>query len=173
MTPDQCRETAAEPARFTIPDFDRRLASLLGRFPAQTGQALALLQALQDEFGYLPLDALKAAAERLGVPGARIWGVATFYNQFRFFPPGRHPLKVCLGTACHLAGARQVLEATETELKIKVGETTPDGEYSIERVACVGCCALAPVVQVDGETHPRMSPFKAEELLVARKAAGK
>jgi NADH-quinone oxidoreductase subunit E len=164
---------AAEPARFTIPDFDRRLEKVLARFPAHPGQALALLQALQDEFAYLPLEALESAAEKLGVPGARVWGVATFYNQFRFFPPARHPLKVCLGTACHLAGGRQVLEALETELKIKVGETTPDGDYSIERVACVGCCALAPVVQVEGETHPRLSAYKAEELLAARKAAGK
>jgi NADH-quinone oxidoreductase subunit E len=173
LKPAGCTDPAAEPARFTIPDFDRRLVAVLDRFPAHPGQALALLQALQDEFRYLPLDALKAAAEKLGVPGARIWGVATFYIQFRFFPPGRHPLKICLGTACHLAGGRQVLEATETELKIKVGETTPDGAYSIERVACVGCCALAPVVQVDGETHPHMTAYRAEELLAARKAAGK
>jgi NADH-quinone oxidoreductase subunit E len=173
LKPAGCREPAAEPARFTIPDFEKRLAKVLDRFASHPGQALPMLQTIQDEFGYLPLDALKAAAERLGVPGARIWGVATFYNQFRFFPPGRHPLKVCLGTACHLAGGRQVLEAMETELKIKVGETTPGGEYSIERVACVGCCALAPVVQVDGETHPRMSAWRAEELLAARKAAGK
>jgi NADH-quinone oxidoreductase subunit E len=173
LRPGGCADPVTEPARFTIPDYERRLAAVLARFPDRPGQALPLLQSLQGEFGYLPLDALKAAAKKLGVPGARIWGVATFYNQFRFFPPGRHPLKVCLGTACHLAGGRQVLEAVETELKIKVGETTPDGEYSIERVACVGCCALAPVVQVDGETHPHMTAYKAEEMLVARKAAGK
>jgi NADH-quinone oxidoreductase subunit E len=100
-----------------------------------------------------------------------VWGVATFYDQFRFTPPGRMPVRVCLGTACHLAGGQLVLEAVARELKIEVGGTTQDREYSLERVACIGCCALAPVVAIKEQVYPKMTPVKAEEILVTSPSA--
>jgi len=97
---------------------------------------------------------------------AKVWGVATFYNQFRFTPPGRKPVRVCLGTACHLSGGQLVMDAMARELKIEVGGTTEDREFSLERVACIGCCALAPVVTIGKHVYPRMTPPKVEEVLV-------
>lgn len=109
-------------------------------------------------------------ANFLEIPAATVYGVATFYNRFRFTPLGRHPIKVCLGTACHMAGGPLVLQALERELDIKVGDITPDGEFSLDRVACVGCCVLAPVVVIGDDIHPKMSSFKIEEVLADVKA---
>jgi len=97
---------------------------------------------------------------------SEVYGVATFYNQFRFHPPGKHPIKVCLGTACHVKGGEIILENFERKLEIKEGETTPDREFSIERVACVGCCALAPVALMGDDTHGHMAPSKVEGLIL-------
>lgn len=165
LKPAGCREPAAEPARFTIPDFEKRLAKVLDRFASHPGQALPMLQTIQDEFGYLPLDALKAAAERLGVPGARIWGVATFYNQFRFQPLGKFHVQVCRGTACHVKGSAKVLEAICRYLKVEPGRTTRDKMFSLEVVACMGACALSPVVCVNEDYHAKVSPAKVVQLL--------
>jgi len=130
---------------------------------------LTLIQALiniQERFGYLPEDKLKELATRFGVGEAHVWGVATFYNIFRLKPLGKTHIKVCMGTACHLAGGKLVVEAAERELGIKVGETTEDLRFSLERVACVGCCMLAPVVVINEKVYPRMSPLKFEEILI-------
>ena len=108
-------------------------------------------------------------AEFLDIPGSTVYGIATFYNQFRFIPLGKHPVKVCMGTACHLAGGKLVLEAMARELDIQVGSITPDREFSLDRVACVGCCALAPVVVVGDSVYPKMTPPKVEEVLVTIK----
>jgi len=132
---------------------------------------LAVLQAVQEEFGFLPREALTAIAGHVRAPDGKVFGVATFYNRFRLTPTGKHPIKVCMGTACHMAGGKLVLDAAERELEIKVGGITPDGEYSLERVACVGCCALAPVMLVGDEVHPHMAAFKAEEVLTVLKSA--
>ncbi len=127
---------------------------------------ISLLQEIQQRLGYLPEDAMLALADFLGVPGSTVYGVATFYNQFRFAPQGKHQVKVCMGTACHLAGGQLVLEAMSRELQVDVGGVTPDRTFGLERVACVGCCALAPVVVINGAVYPRMSPPKVEEVLV-------
>lgn len=108
-------------------------------------------------------------ADFLEIPESTVYGIATFYNQFRFTPLGKHPVKVCMGTACHLAGGKLVLEAMARELDIQVGGITPDHEFSLERVACVGCCALAPVVVIADSVHPKMNPPKVEEVLVLLK----
>lgn len=121
---------------------------------------------IQREFGYLPKEKLREIAALLNLSEAEVWGVATFYNVFRLKPPGKRKIKVCMGTACHLAGGKLVLEAAERELNIKVGDTTEDLEFSLERVACLGCCMLAPVVMIDTKVYPRMSPLKFEEILV-------
>ena len=102
----------------------------------------------------------------LGMKPIDVWGVATFFNQFRLTPLGKNHVKVCMGTACHLAGGRLVVEALERELSIKVGETSIDGHFSLERVACIGCCMLAPVTVIKDRIYPRMSPFKVEESLI-------
>ena len=112
-------------------------------------------------------------ADFLGIPGSTVYGIATFYNQFRFTPLGKQPVRVCMGTACHMAGGQLVLEAVARELDIEVGGITPDHEFSLDRVACVGCCALAPVVVVDDSVYPRMTPPKVEEVLVFIKPASK
>lgn len=118
----------------------------------------------------MPSEAMLSVARFLSIPPSKVYGVATFYNQFRFTPPGRRPVKVCMGTACHMAGGQLVLEAAERTLDIRVGGLTPDGEFSLERVACVGCCAIAPVMVVGGTVEPRMTPFKVEEVFAALKA---
>lgn len=109
---------------------------------------VAVLQAVQKELGYLPRASMLAVADGLDLPAARVYGVATFYNQFRFTPPGRHPIRVCMGTACAIKLGGVILQSWERRLEIHEGETTPDQEYSLERVACVGCCSLAPVALV-------------------------
>jgi NADH-quinone oxidoreductase subunit E len=124
-----------------------------------------ILQEVQERFGYLPREAMLEIADIMQIAPSTVYGVATFYNQFRFTPIGRHPIKVCLGTACHMRGGRLVLEALERELEIKVGETTPDEEFSLNRVACIGCCVLAPVTVIGEDIHPKMTPFKVEEVL--------
>jgi NADH-quinone oxidoreductase subunit E len=141
----------------------------LGQFQKELAQQsrdrrglIPLLQQIQAKLAYLPPEALSMVADHLGLSASEVYGVASFYNQFRFNPPGRYPVKVCLGTACHVKGAGIILENFERKLGIKDGETTPDREFSIERVACVGCCALAPVAQVGEDIQGHMAPSKVE-----------
>ncbi|MGA2157961.1 MAG: NAD(P)H-dependent oxidoreductase subunit E [Dehalococcoidia bacterium] len=150
---------------------DNDLSGILRPERRQHRHLIDILQDIQVEEGYLSRQAMLAVSKFLDIPASAVWGVATFYNQFRFTPPGRKPVKVCLGTACHLAGGRLVLEATARELAIEIGGTTEDREFSLERVACIGCCALAPVLTVGGEVHPRMTPPGVEEVFVNIKAA--
>ena len=119
-------------------------------FAGVPADLVPVLQRTQEAFGYLSPDAVRRVARWLKLSESDVFGVATFYAQFRFSPPGRHRLRVCLGTACHVKGGVQMLETLERRLQVSAGETTPDGEYDLERVACLGCCALAPVV-----THGR------------------
>lgn len=112
---------------------------------------------------------MQEIARFLEISEIEVYGVATFYNQFRFLPLGKHHIRACMGTACHLAGGKLVLEALERELDIKVGETTKDANFSLERVACVGCCMLAPVMVTGDKIYSRMTPFKVEEALVPYK----
>ena len=127
---------------------------------------VTVLQQVQAELGYLSREALLTVAEELEVPAARVYGVATFYNQFRFTPPGRHPIRVCMGTACAIKLGNVVLQSWERRLGIAEGETTEDREYSLERVACVGCCSLAPVAIVGDDVHGHMSPTKVDGILL-------
>jgi NADH-quinone oxidoreductase subunit E len=143
-----------------------RLIQLLSSYSRDRRNVIALLQAVQNEFSYLPKEAMQGIAHFLEVPEVEVYGVATFYNQFRLAPLGKHHVRVCMGTACHLAGGKLVSEALERQLDIKVGETTRNKEFSLERVACVGCCMLAPVVLIGEDVHPKMTPFKAEEALI-------
>lgn len=143
-----------------------RLSSIFETHGKERKGLIPILLEIQKEFGYLPKEALKKVATFLNMKPIEVWGVATFYNQFRLTPLGKNHIKVCMGTACHLAGGRLVLEALERELNLKVGETSEDGQFSLERVACIGCCMLAPVVVIKDEIYPKMSPFKVEESLL-------
>ena len=143
------------------------LSGILEKHRCKRNGLIPILLEIQKEFGYLPKEAMKKVAHFLGLQPADVWGVATFFNQFRFAPLGKNHTKVCMGTACHLAGGRLVLEALERELEIKVGETSEDGSFSLERVACIGCCMLAPVVVIKDKIHPKMTPFKIEESLTS------
>ena len=142
------------------------IASILVTFTKERSNLIPLLQMIQHKCHYLSLQAMQMVAEHLEISASEVYGVASFYNQFRFHPPGKHQIKVCLGTACHVVGGEIVLENFARKLKIKEGETTPDREFSLDRVVCVGCCALAPVSVVDEAVHGRMAPSKVEGLLL-------
>ena len=132
----------------------------------QRRHLIPVLQMVQRILTYLPPQAIALVAESLKISPTEIYGVATFYNQFRFNPPGRHQVSVCLGTACHIKGGEIILEHFERKLDIREGETTPDREYSINRVACVGCCAQAPVALIGETLHGKMMTGKVEGLIL-------
>ncbi len=145
---------------------EKDIHSRVAAFEKGRGNLIPILQMIQERHAYLPPEAIKTVAAHLEIPVCEVYGVATFYNQFRFHPPGRHPIKVCMGTACHVKAGDVILENFERKLEIKEGQTTPDREFSIERVACVGCCALAPVAIVGDTVHGHMAPSKVEGLLL-------
>lgn len=142
------------------------IASILEDFGSDRENLIPILQRIQKSQGYISREAMGLVGRHLGISTSDVFGVATFYNQFRFHPPGRFQIKVCLGTACHVVGGDIILENFERKLKIEEGQTTPDREFSIERVACVGCCALAPVAVINEETHGHMAPSKVEGLIL-------
>lgn len=142
------------------------LPSILATFEKRRENLIPILQTIQQKHAYLSQQAMKMVAQHLDISTSEVFGVATFYNQFRFHPPGKHQIKVCLGTACHVVGGDIILENFERKLGIKDGETTADREFSIERVACVGCCALAPVSVVDDVVQAHMAPSKVEGVLL-------
>lgn len=126
---------------------------------------IPILQEVQEAVGYLSPESVKAVSGRLGLPTSKIYGVATFYNQFRFQAQGTYHIQVCRGTACHVKGSAAALEALQRELSIQPGETTRDGLFSLEVVACVGACGLAPVISVNGECYGGVTPDKAKEIV--------
>ncbi len=141
------------------------IEEIVARYGAQRSGLIPILQDIQDSFGYLSEEAVDRLAALIDISPNEIYGVATFYAQFRFSPPGEHTVRVCLGTACHVRGGHQILAEVERRLGIRAGETSADGKFDLERVACMGCCALAPVVVVDGEVHAGMSPRRIPALL--------
>jgi len=134
--------------------------------PRHKKSLVSVLLDLQKEFGYLAKPAMLRVAEKMGLSPANVYGVATFYNQFRFVPPGKYPLKVCMGTACYIKQAKKIMEHFELRLGIEEGGVTEDREYSLDRVACVGCCTLAPVVLVGDEVVGDMSPTKVDGMIL-------
>ena len=143
----------------------QRLSSVLAPYRGQKGATIPVLQKAQEELGYLPEEAISEIANFLGLSKNEIYGVASFYAQFRFERQGEHTVKVCQGTACHVKGSHRILEEVETELGIQPGGTTNDYKFSLERVACVGCCALAPVMLVDSTVHAKMTIAEAKKIL--------
>lgn len=145
------------------------LSDVLARFKGKREELIPILQATQHVYGYLPADAMKQIAKFVSMPESQVYGVATFFAQFYFTRRGKHQVKVCYGTACHVKGATRVLEAFERGLGIECGCTSGDYEYSLEKVACVGSCALAPVVVVDEEVFGQVDPSKVAEILDNKK----
>lgn len=148
-------------------EIKQQAADILKSWRGERRGLIPVLQEIQAKFGYLPPEAMLQVAKFLRIPESSVYGVATFYNQFRFVPPGKHPIKVCLGTACHIRGGNIILEAWERELGIKVGEVTPDLEFSLERVACVGCCAMAPVTVVEETVQGKVTPTRVKGILLS------
>ena len=128
-------------------------------------QIIPMLQEIQEQFRYIPEQAVEWLAEKLKISKQEIYGVATFYNHFKLNPPGKHEIRVCLGTACHVGGGEKLLDTLQERLGIDPGQTTADGRFSLERVACVGACALAPAVVIDDEVHGRMTQRTLKRLL--------
>ena len=148
-------------------EIKQQAADILKSWRGERKELIPILQEIQAQCGYLPREAMLEVAEFLRIPESSVYGVATFYNQFRFTPPGNHPIKVCLGTACHMKGGNIISEAWERELGIKVGEVTPDHDFSLERVACVGCCAMAPVTVVEETVHSKVTPTRVKGILLS------
>ena len=146
-----------------------QITPILKSYRRERKNLIPILQDVQDKLHYLPLEAIIEVAGFFDIAPSAVYGVVTFYNQFRMVPPGKHPIKVCLGTACHMKSGELVSEAWERELGIKVGQVTEDREFDLERVACVGCCAMAPVAVVDEEVHGQVTPTKIQGIVSAIK----
>ena len=142
-----------------------RLLPILEPYRGQRESLIPVLQKVQGELGYLPEDAVSEIAYFLGLSQSEIYGVASFYAQFRFERQGEHTVKVCQGTACHVRGGRRIMNTVVQALGIQPGGTTEDYKFSLERVACFGSCALAPVMVVDNTVHGRMTTVKARQVL--------
>jgi len=140
-------------------------AKIFSKFKGVESELIPLLQAVQAEHGYLSREAMLEIAKFTNVAESQVYSIATFYTQFRFTPIGENHIMVCRGTACHVKGAPKIQEKIETYLNIKEGETTKDGKYSLETVACIGACGLAPAMVVNKKTHGRLTPKKVIEIL--------
>lgn len=141
-----------------------QLEALLTRYRKGRFDLIQILQDVQEALGFLPEEALLEIADYTGVPASQVFGTASFYGQFRFSPIGRHRVMVCRGTACHVRGAPKILEEAEKVLGVPEGDTTPDREYTLETVACIGCCGLAPCMMIDDEVHASLTPTAVREL---------
>lgn len=149
-----------------IPETTSAVESILAEYPEASRDALIpILQQVQDAEGYISRQAVRQIGEHLGVPASKVYGVATFYNQFRFEPLGSYHIQVCRGTACHVKASSEVLRAVQHELGIPPGKRTEDGSFSLEVVACIGACGLAPVIAINGEFHSGMTAKKVKDLL--------
>ncbi|MCL5986100.1 MAG: NADH-quinone oxidoreductase subunit NuoE [Actinobacteria bacterium] len=138
---------------------------ILMKHSKERGALIPILQEIQDKIGYLPPESMFLSAEYLNIPPSQVYGVATFYTQFYLTRQGRHKIKICQGTACHVRGASKIIDAVIKKIGIRPGETTHEFEFSVERVACFGSCALAPVVVIDGKVHGRMTQQKVEKII--------
>jgi NADH-quinone oxidoreductase subunit E len=142
-----------------------KVEAIIKKYEGDKGQLVSMLQDIQTEYHYLPKEALDEVISLLGVPASQVYSVATFFKAFSLTPRGRHLIKVCLGTACHVRGAAKVVEKMELDLAVKRTETTPDMRYTLETVNCVGCCALGPMVMIDEKYHGQISSDKVSPLL--------
>lgn len=142
-----------------------RVDQIIDKYHGEASYLIQVLLDIQSENNWLPKETLEQVSERLSVPMTRIQHIATFYKAFSLVPKGRHGVHICMGTACHVRGASRVLDAVKDLTGIKPGETDLDLKFSLETVNCLGCCALGPVVEIDGKTHGKMAPAQAAEVL--------
>lgn len=141
------------------------LKDVLEQYSREPGSLITILQKAQEIYGYLPKDVMYHIAEQTGTTPAEVMGVATFYSQFRLTPIGKYLIMACQGTACHVNGSERVSAAVSKFLGIANGQTTPDGLFTLEHVACLGCCSLAPVIMINGEAHGNLTPESAIAIL--------
>jgi len=146
-----------------------RVRRILSRFGKNRGKLIPILQEVQSELGYLPRQAMVEIAQFLDIPAIDVYSVVTFYNQFRLTPPGRHQVRICLGTACHMKGGYITLDAWKRRLGIDRAQTTPDREFDLDTVACVGCCVMAPVTVVDNDPQAQVDPTRVDGILLSFK----
>lgn len=151
---------------------DAELAKILAPYAGQKGALIPVLQKVQGRYGYLPQELLTDVAKFCRVSVNEVFGVASFYAQFHFVRPGEHTVKVCLGTACHVRGGENIMKMVCQEIGVRPGETTPDYKFTLERVGCLGCCALAPVVVVDDKVYSKMNPAKVIDVLTQYRSRG-
>ena len=144
---------------------ENQLKDVIKAHEGVQGALMPVLQQAQDIYGYLPIEAQKMIAEGLGIPLEEVYGVVTFYSQFHLNPKGRYEIAVCMGTACYVKGAGQILERLESRLSIECGDVTPDGEFSLEATRCLGACGLAPVMTINGEVFGRLIPSDVDRIL--------
>jgi len=144
---------------------EEKLEKILSRYNGKREELIPILQEVQEEFRYLPFETMVGVARFLRIPESTVYGVCTFYAQFKLTPLGRKIVKICRGTACHVRGGSKILEETEKQLGIKAGETTEDLEWTLETIACFGACALAPVMVIDKDVHGRMATNKVKGVL--------
>ncbi len=144
---------------------DKKTEQIINRYQGDASLLIQVLLEIQREKHWLAKEALEKVSEKLNVPLSRIQHIATFYKAFSLIPKGRHEITICLGTACHVRGGPRILDKVEQVLGIKAGETTQDMKFSVETVNCLGCCALGPVMVVDGKYHGKLAPTQAEDVL--------
>jgi NADH-quinone oxidoreductase subunit E len=142
-----------------------RVDEVIESYGKKPSSIIAMLQDIQTRFRYVPRESVRRLSEVLGIPEAQIYHITTFYKAFSLVPRGKHEIRVCLGTACHIAGGKRNVEGFESELGVGTGDTTKDGQFTLETVNCVGACGLAPVVMVDEEVHGKVKPSKIAEIL--------
>jgi NADH-quinone oxidoreductase subunit E len=143
----------------------KKVEGIINKYKGEGGALIAILQDVQSEYNYLPPDVLKSVADKLNVPLISVYGIATFYRAFSLKPRGKHLVTVCLGTACHVRGAKRILAEVQKRLNVKRGETTEDKTFTLETVNCLGCCAIGPVVVVDGEYYGQTTTAKVNPIL--------
>jgi NADH-quinone oxidoreductase subunit E len=146
------------------------LNKILTEYKKNEGNIISLLQVIQDEFGYIPEEAVQWSSLNLDIPESKFYGIATFYAQFKLHPSGKHLIRVCRGTACHVKGSARISEELQKTLKVKVGITTEDKMFTFEHVACVGACARAPIFLVNDNVYGMSTPEKAKKLIKGMKS---
>jgi len=149
-----------------IMDIDlTKVSAIVDRYKGEGGALISILQDVQTDYNYLPADALKSVAEKLSLPLISVYGIATFYKAFSLKPRGKHLVTVCLGTACHVRGSKRILAEVQKQLSVKTGETTEDKTFTLETVNCLGCCAIGPVMVIDGEYYGQTTTAKINPIL--------
>lgn len=161
-----CQKNDCQCKNCNTPEFDlSKLDPVLEKYKKTPGSLITILQKAQDIYGYLPKEVMNYIADETGVKPAKIYGVVTFYTQFRLEPVGKYLIMLCQGTACHVNGSKMIEEAICEELNINEGETTEDGLFTLNNVACLGCCSLSPVMMINGETYGKLTKDSVKEIL--------